>query len=150
MLYQRSNYSIEDLQNIIDKFIKTFQKKKVLLLHGDLGSGKTQIVKNIGLHLGIKKNIFSPTFLISKSYDFNNNKKLCHYDFYRLANINELAEIGFFEVLQDKNCLVAIEWPEKIPNLRKNILKFIDKDQICDIYLSHTDDPKLRNIKIKY
>ena len=87
----------------------------IILLSGDLGSGKTALVKGIAFFLGIKETITSPTFDILKSYQINKNKMLFyHIDAYRLKNINN---IGLEEIINSDNCIVAIEWPEIVKKI---------------------------------
>jgi tRNA threonylcarbamoyladenosine biosynthesis protein TsaE len=99
----------------------------VVLLKGDLGAGKTTLVKGIALGLGIKNEITSPTFALMNVYEVKSQKsikskviKFVHIDTYRLANEKELIEIGVEDYLGDKNCVCVIEWPEKLTTLLKN------------------------------
>ena len=88
-------------------------KGDVLLLKGDLGAGKTTFVKGVGLGLGIKDEINSPTFNILKCY-LNNNIPLYHIDAYRLEGINsENLNIGLEEVI-DGGGVSLIEWSKFI------------------------------------
>ena len=71
----------------------------VVCLDGDLGVGKTVFAKGFGAGLGIKRDIVSPTFNIVKSYE--GDKRLHHFDVYRISDISELDEIGFDEFIYD-------------------------------------------------
>ena len=136
------------MQTVADRIIKLLSKKRIVLLYGDLGAGKTQLVKIVGEKLGIKKNISSPTFLISKHYPIKGKFTLYHYDLYRLKNFSELVEIGFLDAISDINCIVFIEWPDKIKNVKKNLENFVSQKEIISIYLEHTDNPLIRKIKL--
>jgi tRNA threonylcarbamoyladenosine biosynthesis protein TsaE len=87
----------------------------VLLLHGDLGAGKTSLVQGIGAGLGIKDSIDSPTFTLINEY-LDGRIPLYHLDLYRLAP----AEIGglnleaYWEGVEVEPGIVAIEWPERL------------------------------------
>ena len=95
----------------------------VVCLDGDLGVGKTVFAKGFGAGLGIKKDIVSPTFNIVKSYE--GEKKLHHFDVYRISDISELDEIGFEEFLYD-DAIVLIEWSKLIEEaLPENIIKIV-------------------------
>jgi len=91
----------------------------VLALKGELGAGKTTFIQGLGKVLGIKDKILSPTFVIQRRFTihdlrFKNFENLYHLDCYRLNNEKDLRELGFEEILKDKNNLVVIEWPERI------------------------------------
>ena len=85
-------------------------------LIGDVGAGKTTLVKGIAAGLGVIENVQSPSFTISRVYDGRNNLKLAHYDFYRLNDagimINELQES-----LNDNKTVTIIEWSGLIENI---------------------------------
>ena len=83
----------------------------VVCLDGDLGVGKTVFAKGFGAGLGIKRDIVSPTFNIVKSYE--GDKRLHHFDVYRISDISELDEIGFDEFIYD-DAIVLIEWSKLI------------------------------------
>jgi len=81
-------------------------------LSGDLGAGKTTLVKYIAKKLGIKDEVTSPTFTLQKTYPFN-GKYLQHIDFYRLSpNSFDLSEIK--EWLDDERAITFVEWPENL------------------------------------
>jgi tRNA threonylcarbamoyladenosine biosynthesis protein TsaE len=89
---------------------------KVWLFSGDLGAGKTTLIKAIGKTLGIEKEMSSPTFSIINEYRTQNGEKVYHFDFYRLKEEREAFDIGVEEYL-DSGHFCLIEWPEKIPSL---------------------------------
>lgn len=99
----------------------------VLSLFGDLGSGKTTFVKGLAEGLGVKTSVNSPTFNILKLYKIKGNSKaqlFCHIDAYRLNSASDLESLGFQELLQDKNIIIAVEWAEKVKTaLPKNSIK---------------------------
>ena len=103
--------------------LKTRADATVVCLDGDLGVGKTVFAKGFGAGLGIKKDIVSPTFNIVKSYE--GEKRLHHFDVYRISDISELDEIGFEEFLYD-DAIVLIEWSKLIEEaLPENIIKIV-------------------------
>lgn len=78
-------------------------------LVGDVGAGKTTLVKGVAIGLGIGENIQSPSFTINRVYDGRDNIILSHYDFYRLDNAGIMAdELG--EAIDDKKTITVIEW----------------------------------------
>ena len=89
----------------------------ILLLYGDLGSGKTTFVKGILKGLEYKQDVTSPTFTLVNEY--NAKYKVIHIDFYRDKNIDRWVNLGISEYFDDSN-IVIIEWPDLIPNLLPN------------------------------
>ena len=81
-------------------------------LSGDLGTGKTTLVKEILNCLGIENFINSPTFTLIEPYEIN-DLKIFHIDLYRVEKITELSAIGLEEYLQEANSINFIEWPER-------------------------------------
>jgi len=114
----------------------------VVGLYGELGTGKTTFTQFIAKELGIKKKINSPTFTIMKRYALKNKnyKNLFHIDAYRLKNEKELPHLGWEEIIENKEHLIFIEWPE-------NIIKAMPKKH-HQIHISHTKEGH-RKLEIK-
>ncbi|PKN72290.1 MAG: tRNA (adenosine(37)-N6)-threonylcarbamoyltransferase complex ATPase subunit type 1 TsaE [Candidatus Cloacimonetes bacterium HGW-Cloacimonetes-3] len=81
----------------------------VVLLGGDLGSGKTFFTKQVGRFLGIQEQIDSPSFVLLKEYNCG-LYPLYHLDLYRLKDEGELLDLGIFDMLESG--ITMIEWPE--------------------------------------
>ena len=109
---------IDSEQEMLD-FGRSFAKKitfpTVIELIGDVGAGKTTFTRGLAEGLGVKSQITSPSFTISKSYALPNNKKLIHYDFYRLNDVGLMAN-NLKEAISSNN-VVVIEWGESIKNV---------------------------------
>ena len=108
-------------------FAKKIEIGDVILLKGDLGSGKTFFVKYICKEFGIA-NVSSPSFAIVNEY--HNKKNFVHFDFYRIKKVEELYDIGFHEYLNGEN-IVFIEWSNMFPDIlpKRNYqidLKFVN------------------------
>ena len=86
----------------------------VVTLTGDLGAGKTTLVRGLAEGLHIKEVVQSPTFNIMKIY-FKSDKPLIHIDAYRLADIN--TDIGLDEYIGYETGVTVIEWPHFIKDL---------------------------------
>jgi tRNA threonylcarbamoyladenosine biosynthesis protein TsaE len=90
---------------------KSLRPGSIIALRGDLGAGKTVLVKGIARALGIEDDPVSPTFVIMNAYD--GTMPLYHFDLYRVSGADELYGIGFEEFLFGKG-VSAVEWAERI------------------------------------
>ena len=102
-------YSYNTIDNFAKKIIPLL-KYKLVFLEGELGSGKTTLIKQFCKELGFKNQVTSPTFPLLNIYK-NNEKNIYHADLYRLKNINEINELGFYELVESNNWFF-VEWPE--------------------------------------
>ncbi len=100
--------SPEETEKIGFKLSKKIDKETIILLIGDLGSGKTTFIKGLARGIKVKENVSSPSFVIMNIY--NGKIKLFHLDLYR---INSLKEIEFiYDFLREG--IIVVEWGEKI------------------------------------
>ena len=91
-------------------------KHNVVLMCGEMGAGKTTLIKELLSLMSVVDNVSSPTFSIINEYSTNKNEIIYHMDLYRIEDISELDNIGFFEYLESgKTCL--IEWGEMIEGM---------------------------------
>ena len=109
--------SLEDTKKLGQELAKEILKRKgeaafVVFLDGDLGTGKTTLVKEIIFALGVKEKVKSPTFTIIEPYELN-NENIYHVDLYRIIDPSELEIIGLREYLNESKAIIFIEWPEK-------------------------------------
>ena len=109
--------SLKDTKKLGQELAKEILKRKgeasfVVFLDGDLGTGKTTLVKEIIFALGVKEKVKSPTFTIIEPYELN-NENIYHVDLYRIIDPSELEIIGLREYLNESNAIIFIEWPEK-------------------------------------
>lgn len=109
-------HSLQELDTISKQLIKLFGTTKVILFKGEMGAGKTTLIKQLCKNLGIEDVTSSPTFSIVNEYLSNQNQKVYHFDFYRIDNEQEVMDLGYEDYFYD-NSYCFIEWPEKIPNL---------------------------------
>ena len=105
--------NLDELNHFANVLVRHLEPSDLILLNGDLGAGKTTLTQFIGKHLGVKRNINSPTFNIIKSYK-GSNLKLHHIDCYRLEDSDE--DLGFDEYFQDEG-ITIIEWSQFIQDL---------------------------------
>ena len=87
--------SYEETQKFAEEFSKTLEAGDVLCMYGDLGVGKTAFVQGLAKGLGIDEPITSPTFTIVNEY--SGRLPLYHFDVYRIADSDEMYEIGYEE-----------------------------------------------------
>ncbi len=116
MLIGDGPLQIDDLPMAAAELVKQSKGLSVWLLKGEMGAGKTTLVKQIVEQLGVEATVASPTFSIVNQYGSTNGKVVYHFDLYRLKNEVEAFDIGLEEYLNSGNvCL--IEWPEKLERL---------------------------------
>ena len=133
IISQRENETIE----LGLKLASILPSGVVVLLCGDLGAGKTTLVRGIAKGLHIKEVVQSPTFNIMKIY-FKGDRPLIHIDAYRLADID--TDIGLDEYIGYESGITVIEWPDFIKKLLP--------DEVVRITLLRQDD-NVREIKIE-
>lgn len=100
-----------DTKNFAKSLAKILKPKDIVVLTGELGSGKTKFVEGFLSYFGLENEISSPTFTIVNEYK-NNDINIYHFDVYRLADSSEFYEIGGDEYFDTGICL--IEWGELI------------------------------------
>jgi tRNA threonylcarbamoyladenosine biosynthesis protein TsaE len=97
---------------------KDSDKALVVGLSGHLGAGKTAFVKAVAKILGVSESVTSPTFVLMKFYKTNSAfdkwQNLVHLDLYRLEKKEELKALDLPKVINNKNNLIMIEWPENV------------------------------------
>ena len=106
-------YNLDNI-NKASKLVIDNIKTTVVRIDGKMGAGKTKIISNICMQLGVKEVITSPTFSLINTYQ-STNGPIYHFDFYRLQNSNEALDIGIEEYLESGN-VCFLEWAEKIEN----------------------------------
>ncbi|HRG17748.1 MAG TPA: tRNA (adenosine(37)-N6)-threonylcarbamoyltransferase complex ATPase subunit type 1 TsaE [Flavobacterium lutivivi] len=108
-------FSIDEINNVAKKIILE-TNEKVILFHGNMGVGKTTLIKELAKELGVNDATSSPTFSLVNEYKSTNGEMIYHFDLYRLKSESEALDFGFDEYIYSGNrCF--IEWPDKIPNL---------------------------------
>lgn len=108
-------FSIDQLEEVAQKIIAN-NPKKVILFHGEMGVGKTTLIKQLCKTLGVTGATSSPTFSLVNEYESDDNQLVYHFDFYRLNKEEEALDMGVDDYLYSGNWCF-IEWAEKIPNL---------------------------------
>jgi tRNA threonylcarbamoyladenosine biosynthesis protein TsaE len=108
--------SLSELPTAAVQLLEAIGDRNVLAFYGEMGAGKTTFIKAFCVALGVKETISSPTFSIVNEYLSATGRKIYHFDFYRIKDINEAFDMGYEEYLYS-DALCLIEWPEKIEAL---------------------------------
>ena len=108
--------SLKDLPDIASQIIDFAGVKSVIAFEGQLGAGKTTLIKNICRNIGVKDNISSPSFSIINEYLDANGDAVYHFDFYRINDVEEALDIGTVDYFYS-DCFCLIEWPLKVIDL---------------------------------
>ena len=96
------NYSLEQLREIAEEVIQ-LSKHKILLFNGEMGVGKTTLIKEICRVLGVEDTISSPTFSLVNEYVTSNVETVYHFDFYRKNDEEEALDMGIEDYFYSNN-----------------------------------------------
>lgn len=124
--------NLEQTKEVAKAFAKSLKKPMVVLLNGDLGSGKTTFVKEVVRSLGCDDLVTSPTFTLLNIYDAK--FPIYHFDMYRLSSAEEAQSVGFEEYF-DKNTLDGVcfvEWSENVEGLIGEVDFVIDIKKLSE------------------
>jgi len=113
------SHSPAETQSLGERWGRAAQSGLVIGLSGELGAGKTELVKGLARGLGATGRVHSPTFTLVNEYD-GGRLRLFHLDLYRLETRGQILSAGLEEFLQREDVTV-IEWAEKIYDLRSTI-----------------------------
>lgn len=138
LLMEKRATNESDTKTFAERSLKYFQKGDTVLLYGDLGSGKTYLIKLFSKMLGIDFEVTSPSFSIINQYQ--GEVFINHLDFYRVQHNNELHNLGLDDIF-NMNSINFIEWPQIIESQ-------ITWDHFR-IYIEFVDEnPSGRNFKL--
>ncbi len=136
MLFQIAR--LDDLKVVVDAILTNYTQDKIFCFYGNLGAGKTTLIKEICERLQVVDVIASPTYPIINEYKTNDNKVVYHIDLYRLKSLDEAINIGIEDYLYaDNYCF--IEWPDNFESILP--------DKHIKIKMTKLEDD-IRNIEI--
>ena len=104
-------YELDEVEQVVNQLIANV-KTKTLLFYGNMGVGKTTLIKTIVKNLGSNDEVSSPTFSIVNEYKLK-DEKIFHFDLYRINDVEETYNFGIEDYLDSSNWKL-IEWPELI------------------------------------
>lgn len=108
--------SLNELPELADAVIEALDGRSVVVFRGEMGAGKTTLIREILARLGSEDNVTSPTFAIVNQYTTADCRPVYHFDFYRIDRIEEAYDFGYEEYFYSGD-LCLVEWPEKIEEL---------------------------------
>lgn len=108
--------SQEELPQVARAVIRELGRRTVVVFRGEMGAGKTTLIREIVAALGAEDTVTSPTFAIVNQYRGAENRRICHFDFYRIEDLREAYDFGYEEYFYSGD-LCLVEWPEKIEEL---------------------------------
>ncbi len=109
-------YTLDDLHAVALRLLAEGRNQSVWLFEGEMGAGKTTLIKTLCRALGVISVVQSPTFSLVNEYTTHEGHSVYHFDCYRLRNEAEALDIGLEEYL-DSGDYCFIEWPERITSL---------------------------------
>lgn len=121
-MIQKVSFEME-LPEVAKKLLQAYPNERIFGFYGEMGAGKTTLIKEICKVLGVKNITSSPSFAIVNEYTSANNEPVYHFDFYRIEKLDDAYQIGFEDYLNsDYYCF--IEWTEKVePILKGDFVK---------------------------
>ena len=125
------DYNVTELKTVSIRLLEQINSK-VVLFNGNMGVGKTTLIKALVSALGSKDDVTSPSFSIVNEYK-SKNGTIYHFDMYRIEDEMEALNFGFEDYLNNDNNWLFIEWPENVSNLLPEDVSEItitDKDKI--------------------
>ena len=137
--YNFVSHSENDTIKFADEFASKLDRHSIIVLSGDLGSGKTKFTEGVLKHFGLEDEISSPTFTIVNEYDAK-DFKIFHFDLYRLADVDEFYAMGGEEYLQNGLCI--FEWGEMIEEILQTRYTKIT-------FSRDTENTDFRNLRIE-
>ena len=128
--------SIEELSKVSDLLLSWRDKSNIIAFYGNMGAGKTTLVKNLCSKLGVNDEVSSPTFALVNEYQTETFDSIFHFDFYRIKSLEEVFDIGYEDYFYGGG-LCLLEWPELIdPLMPEHFIK-------VKITLGDTDDSRV-------
>lgn len=108
--------SLSELPKVAEAVLGELRGRSVVLFRGPMGAGKTTLISSMAAALGAEDTVTSPTFALVNQYEGEGGRRIYHFDFYRINNVEEALDLGYEEYFYSGE-LCLVEWPEKIEPL---------------------------------
>ncbi len=131
---------LNELAGIAKDILKRVNTPQIFALYGEMGTGKTTLIKEFCASLGVTDTVTSPTFSLVNEYQTTDNGPIYHFDVYRIEKVEEVMDIGYETYFFSGN-YVFIEWPE--------LIKELLPEKYVYIKIRELDDGS-REIRLKY
>lgn len=129
-------YNLDQLSEVAKELASELQNCAVVTFVGELGAGKTTLVKKLLSNWGVQSEVVSPTFTYVNCYKNEQGRKFFHFDLYRIKDLESFYELGFDEYLYQPNSMCLIEWPD--------VIKSLLKEGVCGLNIEHVSDEERR------
>ena len=139
---EKINLSLDQLGEWVRGLSKTFSNKQLVLLSGPLGAGKTEFVKTILNNFGCEE-VNSPTYGLIHEYPAPLKDRVFHIDLYRLKDEEDLESSGFWDLFENDQGLIFVEWADKLP---RSVWPLHWDQLLIDIELQDGMDARLYNV----
>jgi tRNA threonylcarbamoyladenosine biosynthesis protein TsaE len=133
--------SAEETRKLGINFAKDVNPGSFLAFYGNLGGGKTTFIQGLAEGLDIKRRIISPTFIIVRHYNLKKGS-FYHIDLYRTQTKHDLLSVGLDEIINDKDNIVAVEWSDKLLDLKP--------EKRIELHFEYINEEERRIIVKKY
>ena len=131
------NYSLDEMSEIANLVLDIADEDNVIVFEGEMGSGKTTLIKAICIELGVEDATSSPTYALINEYQIDDDT-IYHMDLFRLKDVDEAIDIGIEDYLHS-DALCLVEWPEVVQEVLPINYTRVSIEMI---------DPSLRKIQI--
>ncbi len=118
-----NNYQLTDLPKVSKQIIELAKNNKIWTFNGEMGAGKTTLIKSICATLGVIDEVSSPTFSMVNEYKTKKGETVFHFDFYRIKSLSEAYDLGIEDYFDSGN-ICLIEWPSMIEEILQNETTF--------------------------
>lgn len=110
--------TLDNIEDIAEAILELYPQESVYLFYGEMGAGKTTLIKELCHQLDVVSGVTSPTFAIINEYWTQQQEPIYHFDFYRIEKDQEVIDLGVHDYIESGH-YCFIEWPEKVDHLLK-------------------------------
>lgn len=121
-----------------EALLESLDGRTVVALRGEMGAGKTTLIRAVAEAMGVEDQVTSPTFALVNQYEGAGGERLFHFDFYRIDDVREAYDLGYEEYFYSGD-LCFVEWPEKIEALLP--------EEVVEVRIT-VDSPTARSFEI--